>query len=120
MPGNRKITCPDWVVGGSGITQVVEKDDAGVPVAFVHDAKVIQPLPNAGVALGSGCATLPGCRGTPAVCRCRTPKSVSISLEGPSLRKRPSVPSITAPLSIRWTWLLDRNPPGVSTRTSAI
>jgi hypothetical protein len=49
MPENRKITCPECVAGGSGTTQVVTKDDTGVPVEFVHDAKVIQPLPNDGV-----------------------------------------------------------------------
>jgi hypothetical protein len=38
MPGNKKITCPDCVAGGSGTTQVVAKDDTGVPVPFVHDA----------------------------------------------------------------------------------
>src|SRR5215471_3026422 len=120
MPGNRKTTYPDCDAGGSETTQVVEKNDTDFPVAFGQNAKVIQPLPNAGVTPGGARETLPGCRGTPVMRLCSSPKSASTSPEGPSLRSRPPEPSTTAPLSIRCTWDRGRSPPGVNTRSSGM
>ena len=69
MPLNRKMICPDSVAGGSGTTHVVENEETGVPVLFVQDEKVIQPLPNDGSGPPGRSETLPGISGTPVV-RC--------------------------------------------------
>jgi hypothetical protein len=38
--------------GGGGTTQVVAKEDTGVPEVFCQVAKVIQPVPNGGASTG--------------------------------------------------------------------
>src|SRR5580692_5139691 len=119
MPLKRYKSCPDCVDGPGGTTHFVENKEIGAPVLFVHDAYVIQPLPNAGVST-RGWTRLCGMTGRPGGRLGTTPKSWRTFPDECSLRIRPPLPSSTAPGSIWKTSDLGRKPPGVSTLSSAM
>src|ERR1700722_19495124 len=103
MPLNRKMVWPDWVDGAGGTTQVVLKDVSGCPVVLVQLAKVIQPLPSAGLTSVFGTKTFAGISGCCPALASITPRSAMTWPVGLTFLIRPASICNEWPASIRFT-----------------